>query len=84
HSSEMTNDSGQAEGTFDHQESTTVPAASPLDIPDDPESCYPLNVSDDSESKDGAFIDLSTVPDDKKVIRTKYGSVVKPVNRLKI
>ncbi|GBO21100.1 hypothetical protein AVEN_95450-1 [Araneus ventricosus] len=80
----MTNDFGQAERTFDHQESTTVPAASPLAIPDHPESCYPLNVSDDPEPKDGALIDPSTVPDDKKVIRTKYGRVVKPVNRLKI
>ncbi|GBN67735.1 hypothetical protein AVEN_39846-1 [Araneus ventricosus] len=80
----MANDSGQAEGFFNNQESTTVPATSPLDIPDDPESCYPLNVSDDPEPKDGALIDPSTVPDDKKVIMTKYGRVVKPVNRLKI
>ncbi|PRD32555.1 UNVERIFIED_CONTAM: hypothetical protein NCL1_20059 [Trichonephila clavipes] len=55
--------------------------AFPLITPNDPVPASPLTVPDDPEPEEG---DLGDSSPDKRTIKTRFGRVVRPVNKLKI
>ncbi|GFY43319.1 integrase catalytic domain-containing protein [Trichonephila inaurata madagascariensis] len=75
---------GQDETILDASSTITPNGLKPaflLNIPYDPVPAFPLTITDHPEPEDGYLSDPSP---DKITIKTMFGRVVKPVNRLKI